>query len=211
MSVVAWAAAAVFALINWYGCARGNARVAGAAKPLTLIALTAAACVMGAAGSAMGRWLLAALLLSLAGDVFLMGETPGRFLLGLASFLLGHAAYVVAFVLTGLDRPALGLAGVVAAAVVGAVAVRRIIPGAAAGGGPVLGAAVVAYVLVIAVMVITGWATGHLPAGLGGTLFMISDTVLAWNRFVRPLPHQAVIVMATYHVAQFLLVLGLLS
>jgi len=39
----------------------------------------------------------------------------------------------------------------------------------------------------------------------------VSDTVLALNRFVRPLPRGDVAVHMTYHLAQGLLVLSLLS
>ena len=50
------------------------------------------------------------------------------------------------------------------------------------------------------------------PAALvGAALFVVSDTILAVNRFVRPLPHGDVAVHLTYHLAQGLLVLSLLN
>ena len=42
-------------------------------------------------------------------------------------------------------------------------------------------------------------------------LFVVSDTVLALNRFVRPIPTGDVAVHVTYHLAQGLLVLSLVS
>jgi uncharacterized membrane protein YhhN len=39
-------------------------------------------------------------------------------------------------------------------------------------------------------------------------LFFISDTTLAYNKFVAPLPNGRVIVMITYHLGQILIVLG---
>jgi hypothetical protein len=41
-------------------------------------------------------------------------------------------------------------------------------------------------------------------------LFLVSDTVLEWNRFVRPVRSGPVAVHITYHQAQGLLVLSLL-
>jgi uncharacterized membrane protein YhhN len=46
---------------------------------------------------------------------------------------------------------------------------------------------------------------------LGATVFVASDTTLAVNRFVRPLPRADVVVMVTYHVGQALIVLGVLT
>lgn len=211
MPIISWGAAAVFALVNWYGCARRRPGIAGAAKPLTLVALITAAWTMGAPDSTAGIWLLAALVLSLVGDGSLMSEAPPAFLIGLSAFLLAHVAYVVAFVLVGLARPLLGLVGVAVLAVMALVVGRHVVPGAHAGGGLGMVVAVVAYMVAIGAMAVTGWATGDVLLGLGGTVFVVSDSVLAWNRFVRPLPQQALIVMITYHAAQFLLVLGLLT
>jgi uncharacterized membrane protein YhhN len=53
-------------------------------------------------------------------------------------------------------------------------------------------------------------ATLNPLAGAGAGLFFVSDTVLAWNRFVRPLGRGPVAVIVTYHLAQALLVLSLL-
>ena len=39
-------------------------------------------------------------------------------------------------------------------------------------------------------------------------LFFISDTLLAWNRFVAPIRHQRVLIMSTYHLGQMGLALG---
>jgi len=46
---------------------------------------------------------------------------------------------------------------------------------------------------------------------VGAALFVVSDTILAVNRFVRPIPHGDVAVHLTYHLAQGLLVLSLLN
>jgi uncharacterized membrane protein YhhN len=47
------------------------------------------------------------------------------------------------------------------------------------------------------------------PLVFGGLLFIASDTLLAFNRFVRPLPRATLAVHTTYHAALGLLVLSL--
>ena len=46
-------------------------------------------------------------------------------------------------------------------------------------------------------------------ARFGAAFFVVSDTVLALNRFVRPIRHGNLAVIVTYHLAQGLLVLSL--
>ena len=77
-------------------------------------------------------------------------------------------------------------------------------------GGVGLGAAVAVYMAVIGAMAVTGWATGRLLVGLGASLFVVSDTVLAMGRFVQDRRWTSVVVMVTYHLAQALIVAGLL-
>jgi uncharacterized membrane protein YhhN len=167
------------------------------------------ALLAGATDTASGRWVVLALVLGLVGDALLLQNTPQRFLGGLVAFLLGHLAYVAAFVTAGLDRPALGWLGVLVV-VVALVVGRRILPGAVSSGGPRLGGAVAAYMVVIGALAVTGWATGRLLVGLGASLFVVSDTVLAMGRFVQERRWTFVVVMVTYHLAQALIVAGLL-
>ena len=60
-------------------------------------------------------------------------------------------------------------------------------------------------------MAVTGWATGRPLVGLGASLFVVSDTVLAMGRFVQARRWTSVVVMVTYHLAQALIVAGLLT
>jgi uncharacterized membrane protein YhhN len=66
------------------------------------------------------------------------------------------------------------------------------------------------YLVAIATMVVLAVNVGTLAAALGAGLFLASDTILAWNRFIRPLPSGSLAVHVTYHAAQALLVLSLL-
>lgn len=210
MLTVAWSAFAVAALANWWAVAVRRRSVVLVAKPVALLALIAVALVGGAADTAAGRWLLVALALCLAGDVFLLGESERAFMGGLSSFLLGHLAYVVVFVSLGLAEPAWGLIGLMALFAV-VIATRQVIPAAHKEGGAVLAGAVTAYMLVIGAMVIAAWMTGEWLVGLGATTFMVSDTVLAMAKFVRRPAAADLAVMVTYHLGQALIVLGVLS
>ncbi len=133
-----WIAAVVTAGLfaaDWWAVWHRRPDVERLAKPAAMVGLFSVALLAGAADSTSGRWLLLALVLGLVGDVLLLDDTPSRFVGGLAAFLVGHLAYVASFVTVGLDRPGLGLAGVLVL-VVALVVGRRILPGAVADGGP---------------------------------------------------------------------------
>ena len=67
-----------------------------------------------------------------------------------------------------------------------------------------------AYMGVISVMVACAIGNGDPRAIAGAGLFMFSDSLIAWNRFVRPLAWAPVTIMVTYHLGQAGLVLSLL-
>ena len=204
-----WVLPAVCALVDWYAVAREDRALERAFKPATLLALVVTALVLGAADADGGRWLLAALVLGLVGDVCLLGKSDARFRAGLAAFLVGHLAYVACFTQVGLPRPDWSWLGLLAVA--GAFAVTRpVVPATYRHGGLSMAAPVAVYTLVIAAMLVTAWWTGLPLVAAGATVFVCSDSVLAVHRFVRPLPRADLVVMVTYHVGQALIVLGIL-
>ena len=205
------AAVAVAAPLDWWSVAVRGRRREWVLKPLVLALLTVTAWLLGAPDSAAGWWLLAALMLSLVGDIALLSDSDPRFVVGLGSFLVAHLAFVVAFAHLGLPRAGLGLVGLALVVVMAVVVGRRVVPAARVEGGPALAGAVAAYMAVIGAMVVAAWATGHPLVALGATVFMVSDAVLALDRFVRPRRFGSLAVMVTYHLAQVLIVLGVLS
>ena len=144
------------------------------------------------------RLIMAALLFCGIGDVSL---ELGHFSLGLGAFLVGHLFYLGAF----CRQPALSggkallLAGL---AIYSAVLVTFLAPHLGD-----MAPAVFLYMAVIVVMAaaaITG-RHNHPLVALGALLFVLSDSLIAVNRFVEPIPGARYWIMILYYSAQFLL------
>jgi len=201
------AVAGVIAVVDWIAVAVDNRKLEYVAKPLTMVALLGYAVALDPTVEASRWWFVVALVFSLGGDVFLM--LPGnRFVEGLASFLVGHLAYIGGMVAWGLDIvPAwfalvivlFGLIATIGGAIVQAAGEqdRR------------LRLPVGLYITVITIMVLVAGATAHWWFLVGALLFYVSDATIGITRFVRDFAYSRVGVMVTYHLAQFLLVFGL--
>ena len=176
-------------------------------KPLTLGLLVACALALDPSDEAVRAWFVAALVLCLIGDVFLM-LPQDLFVFGLGSFLLGHVAYIVGMHVDGVDGIRF-LIGIVIVMVLLALIGTRILRGVRAGPEPELAGPVVAYMFVISAMVASAIGVGH-PAGvIGASLFFASDALIAWNRFIGETRQGALAIIITYHLAQVGLVLSL--
>jgi uncharacterized membrane protein YhhN len=197
-----------YALGNWWAVEVGNQRLEWLCKPAALVALTGAAVAISPDDRAVKIAFVVGLLLSLAGDVFLM--LPGdRFLFGLGSFFAAHLAYIVGFLLDGAE-PALLVVGLVVVALGVAFIGRPLVTRVRAGEQAAFAGPVLAYMGVISAMVVVAFGAGN-PWGIAGALtFYASDATLGWNRFVAETAHGRLAVMATYHLAQLFLVLSLI-
>lgn len=154
------------------------------AKPLASTAFIATALAAGATSSSFGRLILAGLVLSWFGDVLLIPrQRPKIFLAGVASFLLGHVAFAIAFLARGV-APAwfVGAAVLVIAALV--IVVRWLAPHLPDD----MRAAAHAYMIVISLMVVTASGTfgaaGNAAILIGAVAFYFSDLSVARDRFV---------------------------
>ena len=210
-TIGAFVVAGLFATGDWIAKARSRMALEYLCKPATLIALIVAAGLLDPGADAHTRrvWFVAALICSLTGDVLLM-LPEDLFVPGLAAFLVGHLCYLAGF---WTQAPSL-IALVVSAAVVAAVVAplgHRILTSIARAAEPgALRIAVAAYVAVISAMLATALATGNLAAGAGAVLFVASDAMIAWDRFVRCFRWAPVAIMVTYHLGQAGLVASLL-
>ncbi|MCP3973572.1 MAG: lysoplasmalogenase [bacterium] len=199
---------AVSALIHWWSVATTRRPVLLVTKPLTMLLLIRVALSIDTAATSTRAWFILALVLSLAGDVFLMLE-PDQFIAGLASFLAAHVAYVVGLVLAGFSlAPAIVALG--AALIAFAVLGKRILNGANTQDSR-LQLPVALYMTVISAMVVSAAATTNAIATAGAALFYGSDATLGWNRFVSPIANGRLITMITYHAGQTLLILALVT
>lgn len=204
MNSLAWAlaaATAAVALVEWWATWEGRKSVRYITKPLTLVLLIGVALALDPFDSDVRAWMVVGLVLSLAGDVFLLGEGKKWFVGGLVSFLLGHVAYVIAMQ-SQYDSSGLLLVGLAVVVVCIATAGRIIVTQVRDKGlsemvGPVIG-----YLVVISAMVVAAFGTGAPWAIAGALLFYTSDATLAWNRFVEPRRALHLVVMVTYHLAQ---------
>lgn len=179
-------------------------------KPLTTMLLWGMVWRAAAADRAPYRKaILAALLLSLCGDVFLMLPMKVGFELGLASFLIAHLFFLRAFT---RDAPLFGKRLPLILLLALSLANLLVLwPGV----GPGLQIPVVAYMLCLVAMTAQavsrglslGTADGKLAAA-GGIAFLISDTTLAYNKFHAPVPASALLVLGSYYGALYLIALS---
>ena len=150
---------------------------------------------------------VAALVFSAGGDVMLALAFPNQFIFGLASFLIAQLMYVFVFLRFRNKEhftQKLVLAGLVViyAIVIGGV----VMPEQAE-----LKIAVSSYLVVIGCMVLAAlfaWKRSYLHL-IGALIFMVSDSIIAWNKFHAPVPFASVAIMATYYLAQYLIVIGI--
>lgn len=196
---------AVLAAVMTIGADLSGSRLVFVAKPLAMIALVGATLAAAPVPSPRYRGLIAAgLLCSLAGDVLLLWP-ESLFVAGLLAFLGAHVCYLTAFRTDGGERPRLWmlvpLMGVALAVL--AVIWRTL--------GP-LQVPVVAYMAVIVAMWWAALGRHHVLrdrsavlAAAGATAFVASDGLLALNRFWKPLPAAALLVLIPYYAAQLLL------
>ena len=173
-------AAVVALLVAEYADSRAGVWVAKLLAATTFVGTAIAA---GALSHPYGRWILAGLVLSWFGDVFLIPrEKPALFRIGILSFLLAHVAYAVAFVGLGLAATWTGAAAILFVAA-GLPVGRWLAPKIP----DELSAAAYAYMAVITVMVVC--AAGAVPAAgaavfVGAFGFYLSDLSVALDRFV---------------------------
>jgi len=180
----------VFAVITAVGCMAlvyfqrmGWMQMAALAKLLASLGFLATAVSAGALRHRFGQIVFAGLVLSMCGDLMLIGRSQQNFLLGLGSFLLAHVAYITAFVTRGQNRRwALTAAAPVVAMAV--LVLYWLAPHMASG----LAITVRMYIAAISLMLITAFGARGAGASTlivsGALLFFVSDLSVAMQRIV---------------------------
>jgi len=161
----------------------------------------------------------------LAGDIFLLFP-PKWFLWGLGSFFVGHLFYLTLFIQKILESiqnvkfsfiMVIGIIAVLGAWTAILVGFYRVLNqhrdqkklwiAIQVYGWMLSGMTVFAFLLIL---LLPGFETVYLFLPTGALLFMVSDCLLAYNRFVKPIPRGQLWVRISYHLAQFLLAVGFL-
>lgn len=202
------AATVVAAATDWFAVATSRRQLEYAAKPAVMLALIGLALVLRPVSSSERIFFVVALGLGLLSDVFLM-LPQDLFLAGLAAAFVEHLAYI-----SGFRTRELHVAWAAVAAAIALVSTAAIFPSIYRSlriKRPRLVGPVIAYLAVFVVMVASAGGTGSIVAPVGALLFFYSDAILAWNRFVKPLPNGRLLNIVPYHVGEGLLVLSLLS
>lgn len=160
--------------------------------------------------------LLAALLFSWIGDALLLFDTNGGiyFILGLAAFLVAHLFYCFLFNrIAKAARPRnWNLALIIPVILYSGFLLYTLFPSLGD-----LKIPVTAYALVLSAMFILAsnalplhTMTGKLLA-ISAALFVLSDSILAINKFYTPVPQASISIMLTYALAQLGLVYGVVA
>jgi len=203
----AFAVAAIASAGDVVSILRHDKRLEYATKPAVMVLLIAAALLLRPASQGERALFVVALMLGLAGDVFLM--LPDDFLIpGIAAFLAGHLAYAAGFRFAGFAVVGLA-AGLIIVAATAGLYLRRVLTAVQSRGRAHLRNPVIAYAIVISLMTVSATASGNLVAAAGGLLFFFSDVIFAWYRFVKPLRWGQPVNIVMYQAGQALLVLSL--
>lgn len=215
----------IFAVLEWFFEYKKNRQGIYLTKPTTMMLLIIwvwfyadVPRLMSGINTSSVIWFIFGLLFCLGGDVFLM-LSERFFMPGLISFLVGHICYIVGF---GMPIPPPGseMGAMLIAAflvfVAGWVYVR-LAGGMRVSGKEHMRIPVLFYTVVIVLMLFSalmtlfndGWDL--LPSVLvsvGALIFLVSDIMNAWVRFVALIPNHRLWIMSTYHLAQVCIAIG---
>ncbi len=178
-------------------------------RPLAMIAIVLLAA--GAEPPAVPFYkygIMAGLACSLVGDIFMMLR-PKRFTEGLASFLVAQLFYIAAF-LAGL-RLQFSLWPLLPLILYAFIMLRILYPRLGKMKIPVI-------IYVVMIMTMARLALERylqvrdvktLLILIGALLFVISDSLLAYNRFARPIRHAQFFILSSYFAAQWLIAMSI--
>lgn len=158
--------------------------------------------------------LLMAVIMSWLGDVFLLfdHQYPVFFMLGLGSFLLAHLFYMILILPGFKPKPNYILLFILGVAGYALMLIGLLTPKLGNLKIPVyVYAAVLCGLLMLALGNMKNFKWNHYILLIcGAAFFVASDSILAFQKFIGPLPLGGVLVMSTYLAAQGLLVTALL-
>ena len=149
-------------------------------------------------------WLFLALVASSYGDMLLASDLPQSFMYGLGAFALAHLCYCLCFFpwFTWSKKP---VKFVVLLVILLLLVLFKIVPHTENLFIPVL-----AYMAIISLMAMLALfakqASRYLT--IGAFSFVLSDSMIAINKFVFSLPYEHLLIMSSYYLAQYCLFIG---
>ena len=174
------------------------------AVPAASLALLAAGHIPGR----QGKLLAAGFLFSTGGDIALELDRDGYFVVGLALFLVAHLFYSAAFLQDA--RPAAARRPAMVLLLVYSSLLTILL-------WPALGEFLLPVLIYIVAITAMGVIAAMRPGPgawlvvAGAFLFILSDSLIAINKFLRPVPANRFAVMSTYYSAQFLIAYGMMA
>jgi len=206
-------------LIQLYAEYTSNVELHNFSKPLIVTVLLAWLFLSTNLKGRFHKRIFTGLIFALAGDILLMLQNgrPSFFIYGLIAFLVCHIFYIRAFTLDHKSNPKhktpYFLWAVGAFAIFCSGLFFYLQPKLGAMQFPVLMYAII--INVMAIMAVNRYGKVNIFSFkliLYGTLFfLLSDSTLAINKFAQPIPQSGALIMATYMIAQYLIVYGTIS
>lgn len=152
------------------------------------------------------HWLiLAGLCFSIIGD-----GTLHWFIIGLTAFFIAHIFYCIGF-LSKAEFTKLRVIAMLPIIIYSIIFATRLVPALEKSGDSELILPVVAYIIIISLMLWSAILTGNKFAAFGSLLFVISDSILAWNMFVEPIGIAQTLIMIFYYGGQYLIATSIYS
>lgn len=139
------------------------------------------------------------LVFCLIGDIILLN--PEMFIYGLIAFLIAHLIFCYTFYRHNKKRPSIIL--LIPFALIGVTYYWFLLPS--------LGNIAIPVAVYISVIVLMSWlaaelyrtekSSRHFAIFIGAILFLVSDSILAFNKFVTPFDYSGLLILSTYWLA----------
>lgn len=154
------------------------------------------------------KLMLIAFFFSMLGDTFLMIKGEQNFMFGLGSFLITHLLYIFVFSRNWLKIKVLYRILMLSFSIVMLLILKNNISNSLL--FPIIG-----YMLTITIMAISAVERNTNPESfrlvlMGAILFVLSDSLIAIDKFVLPIPFPTIFIMGTYVLAQYWICVGFL-
>lgn len=206
-------------VIQLYAEYANNIELRNFAKPLIVVVLLVWLYLSTNLKGRFHKRIFIGLIFAWAGDILLMFQSgkPSFFIYGLIAFVACHIFYIRAFTLDHRSNPNhktpyfLWVVGAFAIFCSGLFFYLQ--PKLGAMQFPVLMYAII--ITVMAIMAVNRYGKVNIFSFklvlYGALFFLLSDSVLAVNKFAQPIPQSGALIMASYMIAQYLIVYGTIS